>query len=841
LYFDQSSGDSPISSTRTNNADVLLGTNNATYDHEKDSADFSSINSGNYYFSWSSWEMQEAEARDPSYGGWKSEAINTNRQANSEYNAYINDPNTGVGIVFTNLFNSGIVGVNEGFSSSLYYRMQSVNNLTLTGGNDTFATGKVFWNMQSGPSGAFVNYAYGATEGKTFLNSVDAVGGINTFLDNSLSVDIKQLDGSAQSGKFRQEAFLYSDNSGPGGAGQLGLYSYLGTNDNTQGISSTMGLNAAGTPETGHMERVYIFDDSSSAGSVLNIRAIATIDNSYYGTPNLNYYQNNIYNDSDALFNTSVSSTDLGYLGNLNRATYTNFNQVQIDDYGTSPASNAATNPSYDSSGLMMRGNYYMGVRDIMSVASNSNPVSSGSISYKQFDLGGRYFINENDGDMAPELASHISNSSQIRVQWLTINSPKVDTAFVVQDGFDGTSYNNYYGYRNVDYFEIGNANNSQAMEYTFVFNIDFNFNNMSGKEFSININKLKGADDTVHMLFQQQLFNYDVNHVAISSDSSDFIISDKNDPSKTFTIHLFSQPGSTIDFQDSASSVIRNNLSPEQLYNLETYGNIDGIDTTGGAVDSSSNIGSSSDSLSSYGSNTMHSQEETAAKEANFSNGNGGVSAFGRGSRSHDSLQANSNIHDTDSSSSKTEHKSDADTRYELDYGSIYAQKQEDDKSKEDTEEDSHTNTAHADENQNPLDDIHNSNAANNANHEEDTLHTNNGLHNINDLTLNVNLDDFTNDSSAPLLDLNNLFNLAEDLLSNNANLSDSLHEMVQSIQAVNEESINTTNQQDELDSMSFALDSMFNVSGDTHIAADSQDTNIKHKNSNGGHGGNS
>jgi hypothetical protein len=74
----------------------------------------------------------------------------------------------------------------------------------------------------------------------------------------------------------------------------------------------------------------------------------------------------------------------------------------------------------------------------------------------------------------------------------------------------------------------------------------------------------------------------------------------------------------------------------------------------------------------------------------------------------------------------------------------------------------------------------------------------------------------------------------MADDLLSNNTNLSDSLHEMIQTTQSIQEEAVNTTNQQDELDSMSFALDSMFNVDEHNGSNNDAQH-NDKHKNNNG------
>jgi hypothetical protein len=81
----------------------------------------------------------------------------------------------------------------------------------------------------------------------------------------------------------------------------------------------------------------------------------------------------------------------------------------------------------------------------------------------------------------------------------------------------------------------------------------------------------------------------------------------------------------------------------------------------------------------------------------------------------------------------------------------------------------------------------------------------------------------------------------MADDLLSNNTNLSDSLHEMIQTTQSIQEEAVNTTNQQEELNSMSFALDAMFNVDEHNGSNNDASQHNDKHKNNNGfSNGGN-
>ncbi|MCL2567099.1 MAG: hypothetical protein FWE18_03245 [Alphaproteobacteria bacterium] len=848
---------SPIDSTnRTNNADRISGNGS------NDKADYSTITSGSYYFSWGSWEMQEAQARADATNytngnGWVSESVNTAQEYTNAYQDYITDKGTGVGIIFTGILDANRVGITDGYSSQIFYRMQSVNNLVLTGGSDTFATGKLFWGT-SGPHGAFADYAYSTTQGKTFLNSVDAGAGMNTFVDNNFSSDTQKNSGGAQSGNVRREIGVTGNNPGgspnpvdPSNMPNYGLYQYLGYSP-AGGGGDQGSFGGAQYAQEGHMERVYIFDDSG-ANSVLNIRAIATIDGTTYGAGVQASGTSGVGANTADLSNTMPTGTNnISYIDNIVRTTYTNFNKIHIDDY---------------SANLDMRSGYYTGTRDITSVLAKNDS------SYKEFDLGGRYVVNENTGVIAKEMALHTAIGHQIRVQWTNVNDPKVDSSIVVADGWNGTNYTSYYGYRNFDQLEIGSKdlgslNTTTPFVISFVFNSDFDFAKMDGKDFTLDPNVYSGSNVTYNILFQQSIYNYTVTSSGTSKRT--YTITEDGSTRK-FTFNIWVDNGANINFQQDASdvSVARHNLSPEQLHNLETYGNIDGIDTSGSG-NASDSTDSSSNSLSSYGSNTMMShQQETAAKEANFSDGNSGISSFGRGGRSHDASQVSADAEESKDSSNT--HKSDADTRYEQDYGSIYAQKQQEDTSKEEedskdsTEEDSktdsnaekhaqqddannakaedglhnHDNNALDNNQSNNEDNLHNVNDSN----KEDGLHNHNdSLHNISDLTLNVSLDGFTNDDSSSL-NLDNLFNLADDLLSNNAGLSDSLHEMTDSIQAITEESVNTTNQQDELDSMSFALDSMFNVNhdADANSSQHSADHNNKHKNSSGGVGGNS
>ncbi|MDR0483713.1 MAG: hypothetical protein LBH40_00335, partial [Alphaproteobacteria bacterium] len=338
LYFDQSGPATvaPTDTARSVNADVTSG-NGAN-----DALNFSNIATGNYYFSWGSWQMQDATARVSNYLGWQDESKNTNRQATAEYNNYIKASGTGVGIVFTDLITGSRVGTTQGYDSNLFYRMQGVNSLQLTGGNDTFALGKVFWgpNGTTGPSGAFVNYGTSTTAGKTFLNAVDAGAGMNTLVDNTFSSDNKKSNGSAQSGAGR--AVMDAGFSGDRTLSLLGYY-----NTTSGRPEADFGSSASGRPAEGHIERFYYYDDTGTA-SKLSLRNLAVID-STYGTISLQA------SNSATLANQQTNASgNLNYVSNFASSSYTNFNKLNIDDYG------ALVNTS--------RGNYYQGVRDIISV-----------------------------------------------------------------------------------------------------------------------------------------------------------------------------------------------------------------------------------------------------------------------------------------------------------------------------------------------------------------------------------------------------------------------------------------------------------------------------------------
>ncbi|MDR0484676.1 MAG: hypothetical protein LBH40_05310, partial [Alphaproteobacteria bacterium] len=538
------------------------------------------------------------------------------------------------------------------------------------------------------------------------------------------------------------------------------------------------------------------------------------------------------------------------------------------------------------------------------------------AVNYKEFDLGGRYFTDVNAGNYLSETAQHsavdqTSGNSRIRIQWMNINNPKIDSSIIVQDGWNGSQYTSYYGYRNWDMMildTIAGANSSKHLDVTYVFNSDFDFNKMNGKTFVLDSTNSNYMD--YHVYFQQSKYNYTVTATDGTTATGGirfvaFTLTSDTDSSKKFTFRILSKSTSNIDFKaDALDTDIQSfNLTEDQIHNLETYGNIDGIDTSG--FDSSS----SSDSSSSYSGMTAQEQQEVAIKEAYFSDGSNGITGYGRGSRSSDHKQASVDENQTQDTSS--EKKDDANTQYEKDYASEYAKSSEEPKNEESVdknakntddskkEEDSHqsngkddskdssannhedsqnngkddskdssannhedsqdngkhdTENSHNDNNQNDDNSLANNhdNQEDNSQGKHDNIHDNNDnsniLDNINDGHLdnifnnnadnmeahpNISFTDFVGKESD--IDLNQLFNSSEELLANTEGLSDSLSEMINSINSIEEDAVHNTNQQDELDSMSFALDSMFNITENHTTSTEASDNHDKHKNSNG------
>jgi hypothetical protein len=777
LYLNQggASWDSkPTTAGRTNNADTT--TTNAY----NDTIDFRGINSGNYYFSWGAWKDVEHNSTD-----FVSTSANTNREADSTYETFIKDTNTGAGIVFTNATDKNKVGKTDGLDSGTqaFYRMQGVNIIYLPNATNTYALGEVFWSS-NGPVGPISNAGT-----KTYVKEVRGGTGIDTLLDNTVTSEFKTSLGGNQ----------YGDSKGPIGHDTFNLWSHF----------------SSATANPGHMERTYMFEDRRDYR--LDIRVVEAIDSSY----------GDIKHVSNADYSNTKPSGDGTYTSEIARATYYNFEKLVVDDYSTDPISET-------------RGTYYTGVSDNLTVkARKIDSTSSNQNMYKEFDLGGRYFKNLSTAEMEQQNVLHevADGSNQVRMQFINDSSDKIDSSFILSDGYNGSEYTSYYGYKNFDNFEfVYNAGSGSNKTNTLVFNTDFDFAKMDGKEFTINMIGLDNTS-TVNLYFQQDFYNYTVSDVETSNGYGGSIhtltiTEDNGTRSFKFIIDTWKADVNFIQ-QASESQVGAYNLTPDEIYNLTTYGNIDGPVEENPFMESSN----SSDSLDSYGAQTNNQSEEDQSEFIAYSDGNSGLTSFGGGSRTEESK-----VNGADANSQKDDSKNNSSNQAPIEEDLWWLEepeKAEEEKAKEDENSDDQNYAQDSMQNQEEQynEDLENQN---NVIEEQD------GLQNI-DISLlekdnkdslkeNINNIDFEGFvERGEDFNMDALFNQAEELLSSNVELRDSLNEMLDSLQSLEEEAINITNQVDEVDSMSFALDSMFSMdenSGNTELNIDSNNKNKNNTN---------
>jgi hypothetical protein len=368
------------------------------------------------------------------------------------------------------------------------------------------------------------------------------------------------------------------------------------------------------------------------------------------------------------------------------------------------------------------------------------------------------------------------------------------------------------------------------------VFNTDFDFAKMNGKEFTINMIGLDNTS-TVNLYFQQDFYNYTVSDVETSNGYGGSIhtltiTEDNGTRSFKFIIDTWKADVNFIQ-QANESQVGAYNLTPDEIYNLTTYGNIDGPVEENPFMESSN----SSDSLDSYGAQTNNQSEEDQSEFIAYSDGNSGLTSFGGGSRTEESK-----VNGADANSQKDDSKNNSSNQAPIEEDLWWLEepeKAEEEKAKEDENSDDQNYAQDSMQNQEEQynEDLENQN---NVIEEQD------GLQNI-DISLlekdnkdslkeNINNIDFEGFvERGEDFNMDSLFNQAEELLSSNVELRDSLNEMVDSLQSLEEEAINITNQVDEVDSMSFALDSMFSMdenSGNTELNIDSNNKNKNNTN---------
>ncbi len=521
LYFDQITGGTaasggtiadvavPIASTGVaGTVDVVRFFDNGVF----------GITAGSYYFSWGSWLQQ---ASDNSNNPFVAYPTTTTRESNNAYNRYLNNQGTGAGIVFTEMKDANLVGRTEGFEASAFYRMQGVNFITATGGHDTFSTGKLFWNSADGrPSGPLLAATAqvdirGSMYGRTYVRSVDAITGFDTFIDDTFTADTKGMGGAAQSGGIGRNEFWSRDR----------IEDYL--------FYTSEGNDARWLPANGHMQRYYRIENNGD----FHIKVTAVI-NDTYGTVQRN--------------NTDTGGAAGQYVREISRPNFRGFEKIQINDYSES------LNPEDQ-----MSGNYYKGTQDMVSVTAGVG------VGYREVDLGGRYF---NGNARQRQFAAHQSSSSNIRIQWLNSSDPKVDSSLIIQDGFSNGSYTSVYAYKNFDWMDLMNRQYNQELVTTYVFNTDFDFAKMNGKTFTLDNNFGNRGNGDSNVYFQQSKYNYSVSQRSTAI-TAIYTIREDGDTGRSFTFTIFGDtPGFRPNFvADAADNLVnRFNMTQEDIFQMQ-------------------------------------------------------------------------------------------------------------------------------------------------------------------------------------------------------------------------------------------------------------------------------
>ncbi len=794
LYLSQKANDlvRPTSEQRTNEY-----SNNSTSTNNK--VDFSNIKSGSHYFSWGAWQDREHQSTE-----FVSTDKNNKGIASNEYKNFMQDGYTGVGIVFTGDAERAKVGTTDGYSSSVFYRIQNPNFLILTNSNDTFALGKIY-SSSTGPIGPMAQ-----ANKKTFLKEVRGGAGFNTLLIDSFSADTKTSAGTNQSGKAQGAQGHAKEKRA---AGSYQVYNpdwYL-----------------RGDTENGHIERVYKIDETFKT----DMRFLSVIDDNYGQIVKLGLKA--AYNRDTRLLpltmpvlpNNDFTQSNLAYA--FSNASYYDFRKIEVDDYSLDPQN-------------LKIGGYYTGVQDDAIVISAGQSTTGGA-SYREINLGGRYFKDQTTPtSMESQLIMHQTNGKpnayKTRIQFINSRDDRVDSNVIVADGYDSnaSNYTNYYSYKNWDKLEIAERLNGYSNQAYIVFNTDFSFDKMHGKTFKITTLDFMSSSK-VYIFYQTQKYNYNVEELSNSDGEILHKISEKG-TDKFFIVHyslneavLFIKYEATDLEMVSAPGF----LSQEEIYNLEKYGNLEGIDESNNPFLDSSNYNSESEAGVFSG---KQNSEDNFDYSKIYGDGSDGIAVFGMGSNKSKSSQSgdqnyskSENDHQTQTNSSDTDDDyllafKDQNVEYDdLDYENLDKPKEEEydyrkqEQIKEDTEEENKENEddkLEDEDEDNKLED-----------EDEDNFEIQNNLENISFEILIENKEE---------LNINELFNIAEDLLSENIELSTSLNEMVETVSLIEEESINDTNSYDELDSMSFALDSMFSIEDSIGHSEVNADSNSKNKNTN-------
>ncbi len=692
LYFDQS-GSADVAS---NNADEAATGVTGGSVASLDSAKFSTITSGSYYFSWGSW-VNQTFASSHVFQPYPNQNDPANsRESTAAFLAYMTSVNTGVGIVFSEVKDASLVGNTEGYEASVFYRMQGVNLITTTSSNDIFSTGKLFWNRSNGaPSGALANAAT-----KTYLRQIDAGDGFDIFLDEAFSADTKGANGIAQRGTSGYFAF------NPGET----IEEYL-INDNSGG---------------GHMQRYYRIEASGDA----HIK-VQQVINALYGVRQ---------ND-----NTDTGGTDGQYAREISRVNLKGFEKIQVSDYST------VANAEVSSTG------YYVGVPDNASVTAGNN------IGYREIDLGGRY-LNPATGAINRQYIAHqTTNGNRARLQWLNSSDPKVDSALLIQDGWNGTNYTSVYAYKNFDWIDLMNSTYDFNYQTDYIFNTDFDFAKMNGKSFFLdNFSNNLPTNPAVNLYFQQSKYNYTVTPTnGAGSTFREYRLSEDGATGRSFLFRIYGENGSFApNFNADAPDNIVNqfNISGADLYMLQQRGHLE--------------------------------DSEKEPSMLGYSNGSKGISSYGLSD-----VQINSTTKEDNNTTSDILSKQEYFWEKEASYDNISQDNAEWlDKvislAKEDFIESQAKKTG------------------------EDISASKNVLHKMleegskNDFSLNITL--------------------------NNHNKA--VEEDVVSLDEEHNDLLNKTSQEEEISSMAYALESIFNSSGDVVNSYEDLGVNKKKNNTNGG-----
>ncbi|XWO14333.1 hypothetical protein HPDP_01055 [Candidatus Hepatincola sp. Pdp] len=522
------------------------------------------------------------------------------------------------------------------------------------------------------------------------------------------------------------------------------------------------------------------------------------------------YHHRELVFTYDVETNLAITQTSSGghasYDPIMSDLEYNNFEAYISDDYGYSHAD-------------MMTGNYYNGVDDDLTINMASADAFVSGADTLEFDLGGRYFSNTSDASTMNQqtvtldyTALPTANTAATRMSWLQDPNQGTwgDDAHGHTDSYISIDIGYNYEYstinlKNFDTLVIKGAGSTSQTELSF--NSDVSFDSLNGKTFTFTVTNMSnsGIDTTVH-LYTTYNYSYD------ASDSNTLMIYNDADNSNDYTT---GEQYFNVDFTYGYVTTVAS--TPESGYYFDENGEYVAPDGYTYYTDSSGSIHLVEDN-SAY--NNYQAPEAEELPPQPMVEVNSKTMHQQDGDATINTNNTTSNIHDAVNNFLENhENLQDALTNYVSKHeGNI------------------------ANHSGNLLEDIFN--LANNPDH---------SLHNLKGNLQNANLSHFNDfienmhhnhaDSNSvqqadATLDLNSLFNNVSHLAENNQDQHDSLISTIQNINNLSEEVINYTQQQDEANSLSFALDDMLSVGGDDHNATLSVESHSKAKSHGGSHG---